>query len=115
MYLPKHFPTVPFARCLESLPNLHTLEIGWISGPYVELLGNALSGVELPQIRTLILPPAASILFRHCPNVEDVVCVVGGATTYELGGFLVRLASNKNSKAKRLAIPLQLRYNRSSK
>ena len=115
MYLPQNFPTVPFARCLESLPNLRTLEIGWMNGPYADPLGNALKGVELPQIKTLILPPAARILLRYCPNVEDVVCVVGGATTYGLGGLLMHLTANKDSKVKRLAIPLLLRHNHSSK
>ena len=106
VYLPRRFPTVPFARCLESLPNLHTLEIGWMNGPHARPLRDALKGVELTQIKTLILPPAADILLEHCPGVEDVVCVVGGATTYGLGALLMRLASNKDSKVKRLAIPL---------
>ena len=115
--LPQRFPTVPFARCLESLPNLHTLEIGWMDGSYARLLGNALSGVELPQIKTLILPPAACALLRHCPSVEDVVYVVGGATSYnyQLVDFLSWLASNKNSKVRRLAIPLASWDNRTSK
>ena len=115
MYLPWRFPTVPFARCLESLPNLHTLEIGWMDGPYARPLRDALSGIELPQIKTLILPTTADILLEHCPDVEDVVCVVRGATTYGLGALLMRLASNKDSNVKRLAIPLVLRNDRSSK
>ena len=111
MYLPQRFPTVPFARCLESLPNLRTLEIGWMNGPYADPLGSALRGVELPQIKTLILPPAARMLLRHCPNVEDVVCVVGGTTSYDLITLLVWIAFNKDSKVKRLAIPLALQHN----
>ena len=115
VYLPPRFPTIPFARCLESLPNLHTLEIGWVDGPYARPLGKALRGIELPQIKTLILPPTVNVLLKHCPDVEDVVCVVGGVPTYRLDALLIRLASNKDSKVKRLAIPLMLWNDRSSK
>ena len=89
-----------------------------MSGPYAGPLKNALKGVELPQIKTLILPSTVGILLEHCPDVEDVVFVVGGArdiTSYLLGGLLRRLASNKNSKVKRLAIPLVSWDDRSSK
>ena len=46
-----------FITCLESLPNLHTLEIGFVDYyPRAPLLENVLKGVKLPQIKTLILP-----------------------------------------------------------
>ena len=35
-----------------------------------------LTRVKLPKIRTLITPPAAHPLLRHCHSVEDVVYVV---------------------------------------
>ena len=95
----------PFARCLESLPNLHTLEIGQADSSITTPLENALEHIELPQIKTLILPPTVHPLLRHCNNVEDVVCVIRD-TTISSDGFLESLASNRDSKVKRLAIPL---------
>jgi hypothetical protein len=96
-----------FVKCLESLPNLHTLEVPWgnthITGPLV----HALNCIALPQIKTLIIPPAAYPLLRHCHNVEDFVCVVRHAPTpTPSNGILSSLASNRDLKIKRLAIPL---------
>ena len=77
-------------------------------------LEKALKRVELPQIKTLVLPPTAHPIFRHCPEVEDVVYVVRDIT-WPSDGFLASLASNQNSKVKRLAIPLILWPNASRK
>jgi len=95
----------PFVRCLESLPNLHTLEIGEVNRSIATPLKNALEGIKLPQIKTLILPTAAYPLLQHCCNVEDVVCVVKYSTVSS-DEFLGSLASNRDSKVRRLAIPL---------
>ena len=103
-----------FVECLESLPHLHTLEIGWTDEFVAAPLKGALRGVKLPQIKTLILPPAAHPLLRHCRNVEDVVCVVGYKTT-TIDRFLGSLASNRNSKVRRLVVPLILWTNPSCK
>ena len=46
----------PFVRCLQSLPNLHTLEIGRVDYFDTIVLENALKDVKLPQIKTLVLP-----------------------------------------------------------
>jgi len=98
--------TIPkFVKCLESLPNLHTLEIGRTNDHITAPLKKALQRVELPQIKALILPPAAYPLLRHCRDVEDVVCVVR-SETMSSDKFLGSLASGKESKVKRLAIPL---------
>jgi len=94
-----------FVKCLESLPNLHTLEIARADADVTTPLENALQRVQLPQIQTLILPSTAHPLLRHCPNVEDVVYVVG-EEVISSDEFLVSLASNLGSKVKRLAIPL---------
>ena len=70
-------------------------------------LRNALNCIELPQIKTLILHHFAYPLLQHCPNVEDVACVV----KYQIvppDGFLRSLTSNRDSKVKRLTIPLVL-------
>jgi len=97
-----------FVECLKSLPNLHTLEIGLVhERPRIILLKEALKGVKLPQIVTLILPPAAHPLLKCCPNVENVDWVIGdGYPTSD--EFLGSLASIQDSKIKRLAIPLVL-------
>ena len=96
-----------FVKCLQSLPNLHTLEIGWADEWFTTPLRDALKGVKLPQIKTLILPPAAHPLFRHCLDVDDVVCVVGDHAK-SCDEFFGSLASNRNSKVRRLAIPLAM-------
>ena len=97
----------PFVKCLKSLSNLHTLEVGWADDFITTPLENALKGVKLPQIKALILPPAAYPLLQHCRDVEDVFCVVKYKTTSS-HGFLRSLASNRYLKIKRLAIPLAL-------
>lgn len=94
-----------FVKCLEFLPNLHTLEIAWAGGHITIPLEDALKSVKLPQIRTLILPPTAHPLLRNCHNVEDVVCVVGDEVISS-DEFLASLTSNRDSKVERLAIPL---------
>ena len=107
--------TLPsFVKCLESLPNLHTLEIG--SGDEITTtpLKNALKRVKLPQIKTLIIPPAAHPLLQCCRDVEDVVCVVR-YKPISSDEFLESLASNLDSKVERLAIPLVLGTNPSRK
>jgi len=98
--------TVPkFVRCLQSLPNLHTLEIGQVDYYPTPLLMNVLGHFELPQIKTLILHPTAYLLLSRCRNVEDVVYVFWGEAILfdELCGSF---ASNQDSRVKRLTIPL---------
>ena len=105
---------LPFVQCLKSLPNLHTLEIGWLRDAVAPALETALQSVELPQIKTLIIPPAAYPFLRHCRDVEDVACVIG----YYQGssdGFFKSFASNRDSKIKRLVIPLVLEGDSSRK
>ena len=95
----------PFVKCLQSLPNLHTLEIGWVDNFATTQLKYTLMSVELPQIKTLFLPSAAYPLLQHCCNVEDVVCVARDRDTSP-DGFLRSLPSKRDSKVKQLAIPL---------
>ena len=104
----------PFVKCLESLPNLHTVEVGWVECSVTTLLKDALKGVKLPQIRSLILPSSAHPLLQHCHDVEDVVYVVRRETTVS-DEFLRALASKQGSKVRRLAIPLTLWVNLSRK
>jgi len=94
-----------FVKCLESLPNLHTLEIVRAGASATSPLKDALKRVKLPQINTLIIPPTAHPLLRPCRNVEDVVCVVRYGIISS-GEFLGSLEFNRGSKVKRLVIPL---------
>ena len=103
------------SKCLQTLPNLHTLEIASPNYyPCTSQLKKALKGVRLPQIKTLIIPPSAHTLLKRCPNVENVDWVIGdqAVTSSE---FLRSLASVPDSKIKRLAIPLILPDNPSSR
>ena len=101
-------PFPPFVECLKSLPNLHTLSVGCARDPDTTPLKDALKGVNLPQIKTLILLPAAYPLLEHCPNVEGVLCPIRDITGPSSDGFLESLMFNQDSKVKRLAIPLAL-------
>ena len=103
-----------FVKCLESLPNLHTLEIAWSGNPLGSQLRKALEHVKLPQIKTLIMPATAHPLLEHCPEVEDVVCVVMHWNVSS-GAFHRSLAFNPGSKVRRLAIPLTPRCDKPSR
>ena len=109
MDIPSNGTVVPlFVKCLEALHNLRTLEIVSVDDVMTAPLKNALKRVELPQVQTLILPLAAHPLLRNCPNVEDFVCVVRYNFNTPSDGLFKSLASNRDSKVKRLAIPLVL-------
>lgn len=97
------FPT--FVECLQALPNLHTLEIDRVDNFAANPLEEALTGVKLPQIKTLILPPTAHPLLQHCRYVEELVCMVRYQTASP-DEFLKSLASKRDSRVARLAIPL---------
>ena len=97
-----------FVELLRLLPSLHTLEIGWAYDFITAPLEKALEGVKLPQIKTLIIPPSAYPLLQRCCNVEDVVCAIRDITGPSSDGFFKSLMSNRDSKLKRLAIPLAL-------
>ena len=97
----------PFVKCLQSLPNLHTLEVGRADDFPGAPLKSALKGVELPQIKTLIISPPAYPLLQRCREVEDVVCMVV-FPSMSPERVLRSLASNRDSKVKRLAIPLTI-------
>ena len=103
-----------FVKCLEALPNLHTLEVGQVDYYPTPLLESALGHVELPQIKALILPPTAYPLLRKCRNVEDVVCV-SMRRNFLSNEFYESLTSNSDSKVKCLTVPLISSDNPSSK
>ena len=62
-----------FIKCLESLLNLHTLGIEFVKYyPRAYRLENALKGIKLSKIKTLVLPPVAHPPLKHCPNGEGI-------------------------------------------
>ena len=68
-----------FVKCLTTLQNLHTLEIVSMQGDervqsFAIALERTRTQLQLRQVRTLVLPPTAHRLLRHCPNVEDLTC-----------------------------------------
>lgn len=66
-----------FVNCLQSLPNLHTLELCHVHHEMTTKLKLAFEGIKIPSIRTIVLPTIAHHILRSCPNVEDVTCNVG--------------------------------------
>ena len=116
MPLPWSESTIPlFVKCLESLPNLHMLEIPWADASVGSPLKKALKHIKLPQIKTLIIPPAAHSLLRHCRDIEDLACSSDASRKFPSDTILGSLASNRDSKIKRLMIPLILWANPSRK
>ncbi|KAJ7472138.1 hypothetical protein FB451DRAFT_1559282 [Mycena latifolia] len=63
-----------FAQCLEALPNLDTLHILHLKSKSERTVTPAFEGVELPRVRTVILPSYAHAILAACPNVRDVSC-----------------------------------------
>jgi len=105
--LPSPSFTAEFVNCLESLPHLHTLEVGlddsmWYTPRY---FGRVLENTKFPQIKALVLPPAAYPLLKHCINVEEVNWV---STSRPIASdeFLGSLATTRDSKIRRMTIPL---------
>ena len=66
-----------FADCLQSLPNLHTLELCHVHRGMTTKVKEAFEGIAIPSIRTVVLPAIAHHILRSCPNVEDVTCNSG--------------------------------------
>ncbi|KAJ7627957.1 hypothetical protein DFH06DRAFT_1226763 [Mycena polygramma] len=61
-----------FARCLESLPNLETLHILYVKSEWEDIVTEAFGDVELPGVRTIILPSYAHAILAACPGVRNV-------------------------------------------
>ena len=98
----------PFIECLESLPNLHTLEIGWRMLCY-DLTQGRSQGCKTPSDQDSHPTSFCLSFLQHCHNVEDVVHVVRGESETAVSDeFLRTLASKQGSNVRRLAIPLIL-------
>ncbi|KDQ60174.1 hypothetical protein JAAARDRAFT_125597 [Jaapia argillacea MUCL 33604] len=79
--------------CLESLPNLHTLQVVHAHAQMTSALGKAFENVSLPTIRTVILPSCAHNIIKCCPEVRDVTCNEDDGS--KLIGSLVKGGCNK--------------------
>ncbi len=63
-----------FVKCLENLPNVHTIQILHAHSQMTTMLKTHFEGHHLPTIRTIILPGHAHEILRICPEVRKVVC-----------------------------------------
>ena len=86
-----------FASCLQSLPNLHTLELCHIHEGMATKTKKVFKGVAIPSIRTVVLPTVAHHILRSCPNVEDVTCSYGD------GSPILGAIASKCPKVKRIS------------
>ena len=86
-----------FANCLQSLPNLQTLELSHVHQGMTTKVKKAFEGVAIPSIRTVVLPTVAHHILRSCPNVEDVTC------TDEDGSRLLGTIASNCPKVERIS------------
>ncbi|KAH7922308.1 hypothetical protein BV22DRAFT_1037638 [Leucogyrophana mollusca] len=63
-----------FARCLASMPNLHTVEVVHAHSQMTTALKQAFEGRTFPTVRKIVLPSCAHEILRCCSGVEDVAC-----------------------------------------
>ncbi|PPQ99541.1 hypothetical protein CVT24_005331 [Panaeolus cyanescens] len=71
----------PFARCLESLPNLRTIHIIHTHTQMTTALKTGFENVTLSNIRTIIGPGNCHEILKRCPNVTTVWCTTGDGST----------------------------------
>jgi hypothetical protein len=64
-----------FAKCLQSLPNLHTLQIAGVYGQIATAIKTIFKGYRFSKIRTVILPPMAHHILGSCPQITDITCI----------------------------------------
>lgn len=63
-----------FVKCLEHLPNLHTLQFLHVHSQMTTMLKTHFEGHTFPQVRTIILPSCAHNILRSCPELTSVTC-----------------------------------------
>ncbi|KAJ7102839.1 hypothetical protein C8R44DRAFT_746809 [Mycena epipterygia] len=63
-----------FAQCLQSLPNLDTLHVLYLKSKWEKTVTAVFEDIELPGVRTIILPSYTHAILAACPNVRDVSC-----------------------------------------
>ncbi|KIJ30057.1 hypothetical protein M422DRAFT_267854 [Sphaerobolus stellatus SS14] len=64
-----------FAKCLASLPNLHTLDILHAHSQMTTHLKEGFKRGNFPAIKKIILPSCAHNVLRCCPEVTSVTCI----------------------------------------
>ncbi|TEB20053.1 hypothetical protein FA13DRAFT_1820524 [Coprinellus micaceus] len=81
----KVLPT--FLRCLENLPNLHTIKVVFAPLSMTTTIKNTFEKVSLPTIRTVVVPAYCHEILRACPEVRSVWCMEedGGKLVAALG------------------------------
>ena len=62
-------------RAIETLPNLHTLQIIRTHDRMSNILKEVFDGHVFPQVRTIALPSHAHNILRCCPEVRKVICI----------------------------------------
>jgi hypothetical protein len=67
----------PFVKLLQSLPNVHTLQVPHAHSAMTGALKTAFEGSSFPSIRTVIMPTCAHEILRCCPETRDVTCNEG--------------------------------------
>ena len=85
-----------FARCLDILPNLHTLQILHAHNQMTTHLKKVFEGRSFPSIQTVILPTHAHEIMRCCKQAQTVVCNDG------YGSQLVTAIGTGDKKVERL-------------
>ena len=85
-----------FARCIEMLPNLHTLQILRAHSQLTTPLKKVFEGRSFPSIQTVILPTHAHEILCCCKDARVVVCNHGD------GSQLLTAMAKGNKKVERL-------------
>lgn len=65
----------PFVKLLQSLPNLHTIQVPHAHSAITGALKGAFEGSSFPSVRTVIMPTCAHEILRCCPGTRDVTCI----------------------------------------
>ena len=85
-----------FARCLDALPNVHTLQIFRAHSQMTTALKEVFEGRSYPHIQTAVLPTLAHNVLRCCPAARTVICNAGD------GSQLVTALAKGRKKVERL-------------
>ena len=64
-----------FAQCLQSLPNVHTLQISGVLGQAATAIKTAFKNRRFLQIRTIILPNLAHHILSSCPQAKNITYI----------------------------------------
>lgn len=67
-------PLLPFAKLLENLPNIHTIQIVNANYGVEAALKVAFHNKVFPSVRSVTLPNCAHDILKCCPGVREVTC-----------------------------------------